>query len=158
MLIAVAVVIALIMVALHFLIPPRYLTGDEEEIAAANYLQYCALCHGVDRQGHVNDHAPSLKSKSLLELGYYARKLAISYGRPGTPMPGFHEDVGGPLTDDEIEQLTIWLNVEAAVDFGKISRDPVSGDVGRTLRGNSAKTPHGDTGYALDGALAPVAY
>ena len=35
--------------------------------AASNYERYCSLCHGRDREGHVNDHAPSLRSQSLLE-------------------------------------------------------------------------------------------
>ena len=39
---------------------------NEQQIAAAaaNYERYCALCHGSERQGHVNDHAPSLRSRS----------------------------------------------------------------------------------------------
>jgi len=45
------------------------LTDDQAAASAKNYQQYCALCHGEDRQGHVNDHAPSLRSKSLLETG-----------------------------------------------------------------------------------------
>ena len=43
------------------------LTDEQSAATAKNYQQYCALCHGADRQGHVNDHAPSLRSKSLLE-------------------------------------------------------------------------------------------
>jgi len=45
--------------------PPRKLTIPQAKVAAENYQKYCALCHGADRQGHVNDHAPSLRSKSL---------------------------------------------------------------------------------------------
>ena len=43
--------------------------------AADNYQRYCALCHGKDREGHVNDHAPSLRSRSLLESGGFRPKL-----------------------------------------------------------------------------------
>lgn len=142
-------VTALIVVALVAVFrPPRYLSDSQVESAESNYQQYCALCHGDDRQGHVNDHAPSLKSQSLLETGYYERKLAISYGRPGTPMAGFHEDVGGPLTDDEIESLTIWLNVKAGVGFESTSRDTVAGDVvlGRTIYDRECRECHGATG------------
>ena len=35
--------------------------------AATNYERSCSLCHGKDREGHVNGHAPSLRSQSLLE-------------------------------------------------------------------------------------------
>ena len=32
---------------------------------AALYAQYCALCHGDDREGYAADHAPSLRSPEL---------------------------------------------------------------------------------------------
>jgi len=38
----------------------RKLTPRQSAAAAANYEKYCVLCHGADRQGYVNDHAPSL--------------------------------------------------------------------------------------------------
>jgi mono/diheme cytochrome c family protein len=33
--------------------------ADEASAAAANYQRYCSLCHGENREGYVNDHAPS---------------------------------------------------------------------------------------------------
>ena len=48
--------------------PPE--SGLEEAVAAeADYQRYCSLCHGAERQGHVNDDAPSLRSKSLMSAG-----------------------------------------------------------------------------------------
>jgi hypothetical protein len=38
----------------------RKLTPRQSAAAAANYEKYCVLCDGADRQGYVNDHAPSL--------------------------------------------------------------------------------------------------
>lgn len=145
--------VVIVAVTVFFLAPSRYLTTEEEEIAAANYQKYCALCHGDGRQGHVNDHAPSLKSQSLLETGYYERMLAISYGRPGTPMAGFHEDVGGPLTDEEVEDLTIWLNVEAGVEFKALPEAPISGDVelGRSIYEYECSECHGRNGEGVTG-------
>lgn len=93
--------------------PP--LTDDQTEEAEGNYQKYCALCHGANRQGHVNDHAPSLKSRSLLEFGLPQRTMAIAYGRPGTPMAGFVDDVGGPLTMDQVSRLSRWLNDQAGI-------------------------------------------
>ncbi len=67
--------------------PPRKLTIIQTKIASANYQKYCSLCHGADRQGHVNDHAPSLRSKSLFESGVpHAILRPMSYGRTGTAM------------------------------------------------------------------------
>lgn len=92
------------------------LTAEQRQAASTRYQRYCALCHGDARQGHVNDHAPSLRSRSLLESGFpYIIGEAISYGRPGTPMGGYIADVGGPLTKREIADLVLWLREEAAV-------------------------------------------
>ena len=66
--------------------PPRTLTSEQAARAEANYKKYCTLCHGEDREGHVNDHAPSLRSKSLFESGVpHAILRPLSYGREGTP-------------------------------------------------------------------------
>ncbi len=79
--------------------PPRTLTTSQAKIASENYQKYCALCHGADRQGHVNDHAPSLRSKSLFESGVpHAILRPMSYGRKGTAMGGYLDEVGGPMT------------------------------------------------------------
>jgi len=62
--------------------PPRKLTTEQAAVAEANYQKYCSLCHGADRQGYVNDHAPSLRSKSLFESGVpHAILRPLSYGR-----------------------------------------------------------------------------
>ena len=61
--------------------PVRNLTPEQSEVAEANYQKYCVLCHGEDRQGYVNDHAPSLRSKQLFESGIpHAVLRPIQYG------------------------------------------------------------------------------
>ena len=105
--------------------------------AADNYQRYCALCHGKDREGHANDHAPSLRSKSLIESGFpMILSEAIAYGRPGTPMGGYVDEVGGPLSRADINQITIWLRDVSGVavgtldydaGFDRTSGDPVKG-------------------------------
>ena len=35
------------------------MSAEDMAEAASSYSQYCALCHGPDREGHVNDHAPT---------------------------------------------------------------------------------------------------
>jgi len=83
--------------------------------AASNYERYCSLCHGRDREGHVNDHAPSLRSQSLLESDPGIIGEAIAYGRQGTPMGGYLNEVGGPLTRRDIIDMTLWLGDTAKV-------------------------------------------
>jgi len=79
--------------------PPRKLTEQQAKVASENYQKYCALCHGEERQGHANDHAPSLRSKSLMESGVAHQILRpMSYGRTGTAMGGYLDEVGGPMT------------------------------------------------------------
>jgi len=129
-------------------------TEAQAEAAAANYQQYCALCHGADRQGHVNDHAPSLRSQSLLETGYpWAISMAIGYGRAGTPMAPFSNDVGGPLSRQEIRDMTRWLYLEAGVEKVDIDENPIVGDIvaGAEIYSRECAQCHGEQGEGITG-------
>jgi len=129
------------------------LTTEQAAAAAADYQQYCALCHGVDRAGHANDNAPSLRSKSLLEAGFYQRVMATSYGRPGTPMAGFNNEIGGPLSSQEISRLDVWLQEQAGVEQIRLPIASVTGDIdlGATLYGKLCVECHGAKGEGVTG-------
>jgi len=132
---------------------PRKLTDEQATVAKANYLRYCSLCHGDDRQGYVNDHAPSLRSKSLFQSGVPHEVLrSLSYGREGTAMGGYLDEIGGPLTLDESWDLTYWLWWQAGVDRVRIRKDPVVGDVNRgaTVYAENCTTCHGVEGEGVD--------
>ena len=129
-------------------------TEAQAQAAAANYQQYCALCHGDDRQGHVNDHAPSLRSQSLLETGYpWAISMAIGYGRAGTPMAPFIDDVGGPLSRQEIRDMTRWLFLQAEVEKIDLDRTPIAGDItaGADIYDSECAQCHGAEGEGITG-------
>lgn len=114
--------------ALALWFPP--LTEEEVKKANANYQQYCSLCHGSDRQGHVNDDAPSLRSESLIAAGFPEILLyAIAYGRRGTPMAAFLNDVGGPLTEDEILLMVRWLQEQSGYEPFDLPLDSIEGDI-----------------------------
>ncbi|NVJ97853.1 MAG: c-type cytochrome [Alphaproteobacteria bacterium] len=133
--------------------PPRKLTKAQSERAAENYQKYCSLCHGVNREGYANDHAPSLRSQSLFESGVpHAVLRPLSYGREGTAMGGYLDEVGGPLTLDETWDLTYWLFWQAGVDRVRLSTNPVEGDVdrGRLLYAENCATCHGENGEGVD--------
>ncbi len=145
-------------------------TPAQLQAAEANYQRYCSLCHGAERQGHVNDHAPSLRSRSLLETGFpMVLREAISYGRPGTPMGGYLDEVGGPMSRDEIRDLAYWLATAAEARPFPLSHAPVTGDVaeGAKLYRKNCASCHGaqgegGTGTALGNAamlaLTPDAF
>jgi mono/diheme cytochrome c family protein/rhodanese-related sulfurtransferase len=135
---------------------PRTLTAVETEVAAAQYQRYCSLCHGADRQGYVNDHAPSLRSKSLFRSGVPHEVLRpIQYGREGTAMGGYLDEVGGPLTLDETWNLTYWLFWQADTERVRITKELVKGDVGRgaALYAENCTDCHGANG---EGVNAPA--
>lgn len=95
----------------------RPLSETQTEAAAENYRRYCALCHGADREGYANDHAPSLRSSSLLAPGNDLFMFrSIAYGRPGTPMAAYREESGGPMSNREINQLVKWLYEQVETD------------------------------------------
>jgi len=135
---------------------PRQLTAEQSARAAANYQKYCALCHGENREGHANDHAPSLRSLSLMESGIPHGVLRpLSYGRAGTAMGGYLDEVGGPLTLDEAWDLTYWLFWQSGATRVQLSEDPVAGNavLGAALYADNCATCHGIKG---EGVSAPA--
>lgn len=80
--------------------PPALGQGASFE---ALYRQNCSGCHG--REGRLGP-APPLNDPLFLALVPDAELLrVVTEGRPGTPMPAFAEDRGGPLTDDQVRVL-----------------------------------------------------
>ena len=136
--------------------PIRTLTAEQSVVAAANYEKYCVLCHGAERQGYVNDHAPSLRSKSLFESGIpHAVLRTLSYGRQGTAMGGYLDEVGGPLTLDETWDLTYWLFEQSGAKRVAMSTEAVLGDIerGELLYHQECSSCHGENG---EGVIAPA--
>lgn len=149
---------------LAWAVPPRpvpSLPPAEAAAAAADYQRYCALCHGADRAGHANDHAPSLKSESLLRTSVpWLMREAIAYGRPGTPMGGYLDEVGGPMSLQDVVRLVRWLYQEGGsperirLDPAPVPGNPVAGS--RLYDGACAEchgaNGEGGTGTALANA------
>ena len=130
------------------------LTQEEAAAAAADYQKYCALCHGADRQGYLNDHAPSLRSESLMRSGFPTEiRYTIGYGRRGTPMGAYLEEMGGPLSRQEIDRLANWLKEQVGVEPLYLSTEPVAGDVslGETTYANHCTACHGEKGEGVTG-------
>jgi mono/diheme cytochrome c family protein/rhodanese-related sulfurtransferase len=149
---------------------PQALTPEAAVAAAGNYQRYCALCHGDKRQGHVNDHAPSLRSPSLIASAFpYLLRDAIGYGRHGTAMGAYLDELGGPMTRQEVREMTLWLREVADVEPVEIGPEIVAGDAGAgeaVYQANCAECHgaegEGGTGTALGNAtmlaLSPDAF
>ena len=134
--------------------PP--LTPEEATAAAADYQKYCALCHGPDRAGHANDDAPSLRSETLMRTGFPEFLLfTVAYGRRGTAMGAYFEEVGGPMNNDELYRLVRWLKEQVAVESIDLPPDPISGDTekGRAIYASECANCHGDAG---EGYIGPA--
>jgi cbb3-type cytochrome c oxidase subunit III len=126
--------------------------------ASKMYQQYCALCHGKDREGNAADFAPSLKSHSLLATSQNTNfmRYTISYGRAGTAMAGYLKEQGGPMEYGEIELLLQWLMEESGVSEPvELTTDAIVGDVklGKNLYVQHCAVCHGDKG---EGVSAPA--
>ncbi|MFQ5401624.1 MAG: c-type cytochrome, partial [Anaerolineae bacterium] len=73
-------------------------TGDWD--AAAFFATTCASCHGSTGEGSAI--APSLNREEIRTADTAWLIETISYGRPGTAMPAWSVESGGPLSSDQI--------------------------------------------------------
>ena len=105
----------------------------------------CAPCHGADAKGYKADHAPSLVNQTFLESASdeFIRR-GIIYGRPGTAMPAYGHEAGGPLDATQINRIVGWLRSQGP------TAQPLppagAGDVtrGQPIYEKNCKPCHGD--------------
>jgi len=71
------------------------------------YADLCASCHGDQGQGGLG---PPLNAKSLLASTSDGQLTGlIRTGVPGTAMPAWGQNYGGPLTDEHVRQVVAYL-------------------------------------------------
>jgi mono/diheme cytochrome c family protein len=103
----------------------------------------CAGCHGAEGVGGQKDftltdsngdfvatvtwRAPALNTVLLRFSEEEVRQILV-YGRPGTPMPAWGTEGGGPLTTQQIDELI------AYIDSIQISSDAAKAEVEKALR------------------------
>jgi len=134
--------------------PPMH--PDEVAAAEADYQKYCALCHGADREGYANDEAPSLRSKSLIRSGFPRQmRYTVAYGRRGTPMGAYFDEVGGPLNQADMYRLLRWLKEQVDAEPIYMPWDAVTGDaaLGEKIYGERCAVCHGENG---EGDIGPA--
>jgi cbb3-type cytochrome c oxidase subunit III len=130
--------------------------GRSVERGAALYTEYCTECHGLKGQG-IEGVAPNLNSRHffenrLKEIGYQGSldayiTLTVAGGRPvkssesyPREMPTWSVDFGGPLRNDQIDNIVDYImNWEAeAPDLAApgVEPTPVPGDTPEERGGN----------------------
>jgi cytochrome c oxidase cbb3-type subunit 3 len=81
-------------------------TEEQLELGARLFAENCAVCHGPNGEGRVgvelSQDWPSIRPDLRV-------KVAIEQGVPGSPMLAWSQKNGGPLTEDEIEALTLYI-------------------------------------------------
>jgi mono/diheme cytochrome c family protein len=79
---------------------------EQLEMGARLYAENCAVCHGPNGEGRVGvtlaKDWPSIRPELLV-------KSVIEEGVPGSPMPAWSQKKGGPLSDEEIDALILYI-------------------------------------------------
>jgi mono/diheme cytochrome c family protein/rhodanese-related sulfurtransferase len=120
------------------------LTSQAADRGQALYSTYCATCHGAHEEGYAADNAPSLASSTFLDtVTPTFLRAAIERGRPGTAMAGFAQDVGGPLSRLQVDQLMAFLMREAPKSTLNVPPPPGNAANGRALYDAQCATCHG---------------
>jgi mono/diheme cytochrome c family protein len=136
----------------------RPVPADRVVEFAVLYKENCAGCHGVD--GTLGP-APPLNDPNFLSIVPDAVVLGlIAGGRPGTPMPAFARNKGGPLTDDQVKAIAAGIkprwgsDAPARSDLPSyaIGADAVAGDKerGRKVFARACAPCHGSNGEGKD--------
>jgi mono/diheme cytochrome c family protein len=105
------------------LTPPPGVTGDPNR-GALLYAGNCAVCHGADGEGRVGatlakdwpSFRPDLRVKSVIETGI-----------EGSAMPGWSQEHGGPLADQDINDITAFILTWEGAETIEGSQEPAIG-------------------------------
>jgi cytochrome c oxidase cbb3-type subunit 3 len=80
-------------------------TGGDVERGGELYVEYCAMCHGVDGQGRLGaslDLFPGIEAEA-------AMAQIIREGVEGSAMPAWGREEGGPFTAEDIQDVTAYV-------------------------------------------------
>jgi cytochrome c oxidase cbb3-type subunit 3 len=91
----------------------EHLAGLGEEL----FDTQCAQCHGIQGRGGL---APAIRSEQFLSTATDTQiRQLVAVGIPGSQMSAYATELGGPLTDEQIEAVVVYLRSleEGAPDF-----------------------------------------
>jgi mono/diheme cytochrome c family protein len=97
------------------------------------YAENCAVCHGPDGEGRVGValaiNWPGIRPDLSI-------KTAIERGVPGSPMPAWSQDNGGPLGDQDVNDLVAFVMTwEATPQPAELAPTPTQAQSPSTFSG-----------------------
>lgn len=135
------------------------------ERGEALYLENCATCHGQNAEGggaaSTYDPADSWPAPNLttivkryedspvVDVRDYI-ETTLHRGRPGSPMPAWGVEYGGPMTDQQITDITDWILANQKEEAEEAS--PASNTTGEELYQENCTRCHGEN---LEGFIGP---
>lgn len=136
--------------------------GRGQELFEAN----CASCHGQTAEGggaaSTYDPADSWPAPNLTtivkryegtppgtDIDEYITQT-IRRGRPGTPMPAWGSEYGGPMTDSQIDEIVDWILLQQKAEVAEAKQ--ASNKTGQELFEQNCVRCHGEN---LEGFIGP---
>jgi mono/diheme cytochrome c family protein/rhodanese-related sulfurtransferase len=113
------------------------------------YARYCALCHGANGEGYAADNATRLRGQGFLRTATDDFLLkAIKGGRLDTAMAAYGHDLGGPLTDPQIQAIVEHIRAWQEGPRIDVAATRVHGDAdrGATVYSERCARCHGTLG------------
>ena len=161
--IVIGLVFTLIVIAavtIYALSEPERLAQAQDEFVAYRvergdevYNEQCASCHGAQGEGGVG---PALNDRDLLKSTHDDVFFSlVRSGVPGTQMPAWSIDFGGPLTDEDVRDVVAfiraWEPTAPVIEEVLLEPDPSRGAL---LFASTCEVCHGEKGLGTD--IAPA--
>lgn len=127
------------------------LTSENVQRGASTYQAQCAACHGTQGEGGVG---PALNNRTVLKNTLDSVFFSvIRSGVPGTKMPAWSVDYGGPLTDEGVREVVAFLRAwePTAPEIKPAVFVPDAGR-GAVLFASTCAICHGDQGAGTERA------
>lgn len=162
-----------IFLPVYWLREPARLNGSTDaafvesvERGEALFVANCALCHGQNAEGggttSTYDPADSWPAPNLTTIvkRYEGTPVTdvqdylettLHRGRPGTPMPAWGVEYGGPMTDQQITDITNWILVNQKAEVAEAA--PAADMSGEQLYQTNCVRCHGRD---LEGFIGPT--
>ncbi len=128
---------------------------NAEQVARGQQLfaDNCATCHGENGEG---DIGPALNDKKFLDSTDDGRiRSLIGSGVPGTAMPAWSQDYGGPFTPEQVQDLTGFIRHWQATAQEVVKPSPTAdASQGQVIFDSTCYACHGTNGQGTDRAPA----